>query len=58
MRVDTMPRKYTNALLELIDEGLVDRDMVIMAFCKYCSEDEVRDMMLTNGFLFELEDAE
>ncbi len=46
-------RKYTNMLLEMIDDGLIDRDLVITACLKYMSEDEVQDMMEANEFLDE-----
>lgn len=48
-----MTREYTNKLLEMIDDGLLDRDSVIMACVKYMSEDEVRDMMHCNEFIEE-----
>lgn len=48
-----MSREYTNKLLEMLDEGLLDKDAVIMACVKYMSEDEVRDMMEANEFLIE-----
>lgn len=47
------PREFTNKLLEMIEEGLLDRDNVIMACVKYMSEDEVKDMMHANEFLLE-----
>ena len=50
-----MSRKYTNKLLEMIEEGLLDKDNVIMACVKYMSEDEVKDMMESNEFLEEEE---
>jgi len=46
-----MARKYTEQLLEMIEEGLLNRDTVIMACVKYMSEDEVRDMMEANEFI-------
>lgn len=46
-----MSREYTNKLLEMVDEGLLDKDMVIMACVKYMSEDQVQDMMEANEFL-------
>ena len=46
-------RKYTNMLLEMIDDGLIDRDLVITACLKYMSEDEVQDMMEANEFIDE-----
>ena len=51
-----MARHYTNLLLEMIDEGLLDRDTVITACLKYMSEDDVHDMMEANEFIIEEED--
>ena len=53
-----MARAYTNKLLEMLDEGILDKDMVIMACVKYMSEDDVRDMMHANEFLIEDEEEE
>ena len=54
-----MTRKYTNQLLDMIEDGLLDRDTVIMACVKYMSEDEVQDMMEANEFIEEqFEDEE
>ena len=53
-----MTREYTNKLLEMIEDGLLDKDLVIIAFCKYMSEDEVKDLMECNDFLFEDEESE
>ena len=47
------PRHYTNLLLERIEEGLYDRDNVIMACVKYMSESEVQDMMHVNEMLYD-----
>lgn len=52
-----MIRKTTNKILELIEEGVLDKDVVIMSCLKYMSEDEVSDMAHINGF-FEFEDEE
>lgn len=46
-----MSRKYTNKLLEMIEEDLLDKDSVIMACVKYMSEDAVKDMMESNDFI-------
>ena len=46
-----MSRKYTNKLLEMIEEGLLDKDTVIMACVKYMSEQDVQDMMESNEFV-------
>lgn len=45
-----MSRKYTTRLLELIDEGTVDKDVVIQACLEYMSEADVKDMMINNDF--------
>lgn len=49
-------RKYTNLLLERVEEGIYDKDTIIMACVKYMSEDDVKDMMQINELLFEDED--
>jgi len=46
-----MTRKYTNLLLEKVEEGLLDKDTVITAFCKYLSEADVEDMMHINEMI-------
>ena len=51
-----MSREYTDHLLELVEEGVLDKDTVIMACVKYMSEDDVKDMMITNEFVFEDDD--
>lgn len=53
-----MTRQYTEQLLEMIEDGILDRDTVIMAAVKYMSEDEVRDMMEVNEFVPVDEDEE
>ena len=47
-----MTRKYTKQLLEMIEAGALDKNMVIIAFCKYMSEDDVKDMMECNEFVY------
>ena len=51
-------RHYTNQLLEMIENGLLDRDNVIMTCVKYMSESDVEDMMRCNEFLMEDEEEE
>jgi hypothetical protein len=53
-----MTREYTTKLLEMIEEGSLDRDTVIMACVKYMSEDDVKDMMECNEMLLEDEEEE
>ena len=50
-------REATNRILELVEEGMLDRDTVIMACLKYMSEDEVADMAHSNEFFLD-EDEE
>jgi hypothetical protein len=54
-----MSREYTNRLLEMVDEGLLDARQVVLMCVKYMSEDEVADMMrfndLSHLFLSETE---
>jgi hypothetical protein len=38
-------------LLEMVDDGILDKDTVIMACVKYMSEDDVKDMMQCNEFI-------
>jgi hypothetical protein len=56
-RIIMKTREYTNLLLERIEEGLYDKDQVIMACVKYMSEEAVQDMMHCNEMLFD-EDTE
>ena len=52
-------RQATERILELVEEGLLDKDTVIMACLKYMSEDDVADMARINEFfLSEDEDEE
>ena len=41
-------RDKTNELLEMIENGVISKDTVIMACVKYMSEDDVADMMEAN----------
>jgi len=51
-------REYTNKLLEMVEEGLLDKDMVIMACMKYMSEANVKDMMEANEMIDEEEEED
>ncbi len=51
-------RKVTNKLLELIEEGVLDPQMVINACLCYMSEDDVADMAHANELLEEEEEEE
>lgn len=39
-------REYTCKLLDMVDEGLVDKDYVIQMCLGYLSEADVKDMMI------------
>jgi len=49
-------REFTNKILEAVAEGLLDKDMVIMACLKYMSEQQVKDMAEANEFFMDEED--
>jgi hypothetical protein len=34
----------------MVDDGVVDKDLVIAAFCKFLSDDDVGQMMHLNEF--------
>ena len=53
-----MTRQATNRLLEMIEEGILERDTVIMACVKYMSEDDVADMMHINEFDYRWDEDE
>ena len=53
-----MTRKYTNLLLEMLEEGLLDKDTVIMACISYMSEHDIQDMMETNEFILDEDEDE
>ena len=43
-----MTRQATNKILEMVEEGILDKDTVIMSCLKYMSEDDVADMAHSN----------
>lgn len=53
MQTQYTTRQATNRLLEDIENGLLDRDTVIMACVKYMSEDDVADMCHHNEFFMD-----
>ena len=46
-----MGRDYTNKLLEMIEEGRLDKDNVILSCCNYMSDDDVKAMMEANEYI-------
>lgn len=53
-----MTRKVTNTLLQLIEDGCIDQDVIIRACLKYMSEDEVADMCRINGIFDDADDED
>jgi hypothetical protein len=51
-------RQATNKILEMVEEGVLDRDTVIMSCLKYMSEDDVADMAHSNEFFINDEEEE
>ena len=49
-------RKATDKILEMVEEGILDKDMVIMSCLKYMSEDDVADMAHCNEFFLNEEE--
>ena len=46
-------RQYTNKMLAAIEEGLLDRDQVILACLKWMTDRDVQQMAEANEFLEE-----
>lgn len=44
------PRHTTNALIELLNEGHLNKDDMIMACLKFMSEADVKEMLEANDF--------
>ncbi len=53
-----MTRQATNKILEMVEEGILDKDTVIMSCLKYMSEDDVADMAHSNEFFIDEEEDE
>ena len=51
-------RKVTNQLLTMIEDGLLDKDTVIMACVKWMSEDDVKEMCRANEFIMDEDEEE
>ena len=50
-------RDATMHLLQLVEDGLLNKDQVIMACVEYMSEDDVVDMCYTNEFFCDDEES-
>jgi len=51
-------RQATDKILEMVEEGILDRDTVIMSCLKYMSEDDVADMAHSNEFFINEEEED
>jgi len=51
-----MTRQATDKILEMVEEGILDKDTVIMSCLKYMSEDDVADMAQSNEFFINEEE--
>ena len=51
-------REYTNKLIDMMDEGVISAEAVAEMCLAYMSEDDVKDMCLSNDVLIEEEDEE
>ena len=51
-------RQATNRVLEMVEEGVLDKDTVIMSCLKYMSEDDVADMAYCNEFFYDDEESD
>ena len=48
-----MPRKFTNQLIELIDDGVIDTEQLAINLLGWLSDDEVREFAERNGYIME-----
>ena len=53
-----MTRQATDKILEMVEQGILDRDTVIMSCLKYMSEDDVADMAHSNEFFINEEEED
>lgn len=48
-----MSRKFTKKLIELVEDGTLEPEIVVRAVLNYMSEADVEDFALSEGFLEE-----
>lgn len=53
-----MSREYTRKLLDMVDSGMIDARQVLRDALNHMSEDEVKDMAETNGYVEEEDDED
>ena len=51
-------RDFRDKLLEMVEEGRLDKDQVILGFAKHMSQAQIEDMMYLNEFLPDTEEEE
>ena len=51
-------RKNTNDLLQLIEEGYLTHEVVLLSALKWMSDDDVGEMAINEGFFFYDEDED
>lgn len=51
-------RKVTNKLLEMMEEGALDAELLARAALAFMSEDDVRELAASNDLLTDLDDDE
>jgi hypothetical protein len=56
--MNRQPREATRKLLQMVEDGILDYKMIAIAALGYMSEDEVRDMAESEGFIEDEEDEE
>lgn len=53
-----MTRKFTRKILEMVEDGIINEEILIKDLLNYLSEAEVEDFAFTNGYIEEEEDEE
>jgi hypothetical protein len=53
-----MTRQYTNQLIQMIEDGMIDAKKVAEACLSYMSEAEVEDLCISEGFIEEEEEED
>lgn len=51
-------RKYTSQLLDLVDEGVIDKDNLILDLLGWMSESEVEEFCRRNEYITDEEELE
>lgn len=53
-----MAREYTNKVLELVEEGAIDKDLCIRDLLSFLGEHEVKQFVEDYGYFYEEEEEE